>query len=204
MTRDDPQPRADRAARPRATTTTTDATPPSLRNELESVYRSITDGVFIFDGEGRLIRMNDAGRKLLRLASDDESYLAMPALTRIERSNLRDPSGAPMLEREWVITRLLGGEIITPEHAVDVLMSRSDGADALIAFTGAPLRDGAGAITGAVAVGRDVTGRRLRGPSCASRTSSSPRRPRRSHSRQAPWSSGTSAWTSSWAWPTTR
>ena len=167
MTRDDPQPRADRPARLRATKTApktapTDATPPSLLNELESVYRSITDGVFIFDSEGRLIRINDAGRKLLRLASEDESYLTMPALTRIERSNLRDPGGAPMLEREWIITRLLGGEIITPEHAVDVLMSRADGADALIAFTGAPLRDGAGAITGAVAVGRDVTGRRLR------------------------------------------
>lgn len=168
MTRDDPLRRADHPARVRAmpsaaakTAEPEAAAPRTLADELEIVYRSITDSVFIFDCQGRIIRMNAAARKLLRQEPDDESLLALSAHARTTRLNPRDPGGAPLPEREWIITRLLDGEDITPEHAVDVLVTLKDGAEALISFTGAPLRDEVGSIVGAVSVGRDVTGRRL-------------------------------------------
>ena len=44
----------------------------------------------------------------------------------------------------------------------DVLIARADGSDAHAAFTGAPIRDGRGAIVGAVLSGRDVTSQRRR------------------------------------------
>jgi signal transduction histidine kinase len=167
MTRDDlpsfdaPDLRATTAKTRAKTGTKTKAPPQNRTHELEIVYSSITDGVFIYDGAGRIIRMNDAARQLLCLAPDDRAYLTLSPDERIAHSNMRHLDGSPMAEPEWLITRLLNGEIITPQQTVDVQVTRANGSIALISFTGAPLRDDSGAIIGAVSVGRDVTERRL-------------------------------------------
>ncbi|HEX2349916.1 MAG TPA: PAS domain-containing sensor histidine kinase [Ktedonobacterales bacterium] len=155
------------ASHPRATAAKTrtkaKTTPPqNIAHELETIYRSITDGVFIYDGAGRVIRMNQAARQLLHLAPDDSGYLTLSARDRIARAQMCHSDGSPMPESDWIITRLLSGETITPQQSVDVQVTRADGSHALISFTGAPLRDDRDAIVGAVSVGRDVTERRLR------------------------------------------
>jgi signal transduction histidine kinase len=104
--------------------------------------------------------MNASARQLLGLAPNDHDYAQAPEAVRVARSNLRAHDGTPLPESELVLGRLLRGEVISSEAAVDVLLTRPDGSDALVAFTGAPIRDGAGAIIGAVGVGRDVTDRR--------------------------------------------
>ncbi len=133
-------------------------------DELESVFAAITDALFVYDGDGRLVRMNAAARQLLGLDSDDQDYANLASSERVAQSNLRAGDGTPLPVDEWVLGRLLRGEVITPRAAVDVSLERPDGSRALAAFTGAPIRDRAGAIIGAVAVGRDVTEqRRLEG-----------------------------------------
>lgn len=165
MSRENP-PSFDASHHPRATAaksrTKVKAPPQNIAHELETIYSSITDGVFIYDGEGRVIRMNEAARQLLHLAPDDGDYLALSAKERIAHSQLRHIDGSQMPEQEWIITRLLSGETITPQQSVDVQVTRADGSLTLISFTGAPLRDDRDAIVGAVSVGRDVTERRLR------------------------------------------
>lgn len=128
--------------------------------ELESVFAAITDALFVYDSDGRLVRMNDAARELLGLAPDDRDYATLPPAERGARLNLRAGDGSPLPADEWALARLLRGEVITASAAVDVLLERPDGSHAHVAFTGAPIRDGAGAIIGAVSVGRDVTERR--------------------------------------------
>lgn len=129
-------------------------------SELEGVFGSITDAVFVYDADGHLIRLNAAARRLLGLSDDIEpDYAALSERERVKRNNLRRDTGAPLLDEEWVLTRLMRGEVITAENAVDVLLSQPNGVDALISFTGAPIRDGDGTIIGAVSVGRNVTER---------------------------------------------
>jgi signal transduction histidine kinase len=133
-------------------------------DELESVFATITDALFVYDLGGRLIRINDAARQLLGLDPDDHDYANLSPSERAARAGLRTGDGTLLPADEWVLTRLLRGEVITSSAAVDVSLERPDGSHLLAAFTGAPMRDSAGAIIGAVAVGRDVTEqRRLEG-----------------------------------------
>lgn len=132
-------------------------------SELESVFAAITDALFVYDADGQLVRMNAAARSLLGIDPDYQPATGPDAgslAARAHRFHLRTGGGAPLAEDQWVLRRILRGEAIAPESAVDVLLSRLDGSDARVAFTGAPIRDGAGAIVGAVTVGRDVTERR--------------------------------------------
>lgn len=126
-------------------------------SELENVFSSITDALLVCDAQGRLMRMNTAARELLGLDSDHEAVMP-PELAR--RMNLRSSDGDPITGDDWALGQLLRGEAIPSDGAVDVLLSRPDGLDARIGFTGSPIRDGAGTIIGAVLVGRDVTERR--------------------------------------------
>jgi len=126
-------------------------------SELENVFSSITDALLVCDAQGRLTRMNAVARDLLGLDSDHEDVMP-PELAR--RVRLRSSAGVPITNDEWALGHILGGESIPSDGAVDMVISRPDGMDAQIAFAGAPIRDGAGTIIGAVLVGRDVTERR--------------------------------------------
>jgi len=128
--------------------------------DLESVFAAITDALFVYDGKGRLVRMNAAARQLVGLDPADQGDANLAPSERVAQSNLCAGDGPPLPVDEWALGRLLRGEVITPRTAVDVSLERPDGSRALAAFTGAPIRDSAGAIIGAVAVGRDVTERR--------------------------------------------
>jgi PAS domain S-box-containing protein len=132
-------------------------------SELEGVFSSITDALFVYDAEGRLIRMNAAAHEMIGLGGGDsfdaDSY-AVLLPERARHFNLRKADGTPMAEDDWVLRRILRGESIPSNAAVDMLLTRPTGGDTLVSFTGAPIRDKAGAIIGAVSVGRDVTERR--------------------------------------------
>ncbi len=132
---------------------------PDQEDPLERMFASFADALFVFDSAGLVTRMNDAACRLLGLESGDDAFAALPMCGRIERLNPRASDGAPLPEGERVLDRLLRGEVITNDCMADVLITRADGSDALAAFTGAPIRDGQGAIVGAIVTGRDMTER---------------------------------------------
>ncbi len=126
-------------------------------SELEAALEAMTDGVALYDADGRLLRMNRAANL----------YLASPA------------SGADATEsaqpHDALIQRLLSGcdrqdgqdgqvTCNSPDDGASVRHEEmravgQDGRERDLSLTGATIRDSAGHVTGAVVVARDVTER---------------------------------------------
>ena len=127
--------------------------------ELETAIEAVVDAVFIYDREGKIVRTNSAARTLFGLD-------AMPAYTegspqqRAALISVRDEQGRPLPAEESGLYRLLRGEALTGADALDVRLRVADGRELEVSITGAPLRDVTGAITGAIAISRDVTERK--------------------------------------------
>lgn len=127
--------------------------------QLDATFEAMTDGVIIFDGAGRLVRMNRAAADLLGITTP-RAYSLPTGSGRISRSGVRDEVGRPLARDGWPISRVLRGEVLTGADAVDVRVPAVDGGEMQLSVTGAPFRDRAGQIDGAICVFRDVTERR--------------------------------------------
>ena len=128
-------------------------------HELEVIFDVIADGILVYDREARLLRSNSAARASNpRLPEAD--YYERPFSERIARAQPRDAAGHPLRPEDVPVSRILRGEVFTGADAVDSLLLLPDGRERLFNVTGAPIRDGAGRIAGAVIVNRDVTERR--------------------------------------------
>jgi PAS domain S-box-containing protein len=128
-------------------------------SQLEAFFDSMTDGLLVFDGHGQLVQMNMAARSLLGL-EEVRSYSLDQASSESSRFFVRDEQGQPLLQPQWPISRILRGETLTGANAVDVFLRSLDEHERQVSISGAPVRDQAGAIAGAIAVMHDVTERR--------------------------------------------
>jgi PAS domain S-box-containing protein len=127
--------------------------------QLEATIEVMVDPVVISDQEGHLLHANAAFRALLGTGLDPD-YERRPLAERMRLIAIRTPEGDPLPADEWPLARVLRGETISDERAHDFMVSALDGRDVLLSPTGAPVRDPSGAITGGVAIYRDVTERR--------------------------------------------
>lgn len=127
--------------------------------QVDAIFEAMTDAVFVMDREGRVLRMNAAAHKLLGLAEPDE-YYARPIQERSLATATLDAEGHPLPADVWPTQRILSGEVLTGDKAVDITVRRSDGELVMLAITGAPIRDESGAIVASVSICRDVTERR--------------------------------------------
>lgn len=130
----------------------------AARAQLEAVFEAITDAIYVYDQEGRLIQSNGAAHSLNPSTTRGE-YLQRPFAERIQAFQPRDADGRPVPPSEIPVRRVLRGESLTGANAVDNLMRRSSG-DVVLNVSGAPVRDETGRIRGGVIVTRDVTERR--------------------------------------------
>jgi PAS domain S-box-containing protein len=125
--------------------------------QLEAVLDAITDGVFVYDAEGHLIRANRAAHAFNPLTSRPD-YLARPFNERITAGfEILDEQGRPVPPEEVDVHRVLHGEELTGAHAVDSTIRYPDGHELQVNSTGAPVRDATGAVVGGVIAIRDVT-----------------------------------------------
>jgi signal transduction histidine kinase/DNA-binding response OmpR family regulator len=127
--------------------------------ELELTFEAITDAAFIYDREGRIVRMNPAAYALYGLEPTSH-FAKLPPEQRAALISARDDQGRPIPAQESGLARLLRGESLTGANALDVRLRVADGSEHEISVTGGPLRDESGAVIGAVAISRDVTERR--------------------------------------------
>jgi signal transduction histidine kinase/GAF domain-containing protein len=127
--------------------------------EMEAVFEAIADGVFVFDRQGELLRRNSAGRDLLDM-NESRTLSARPPSDRSGLPKVLDEHDHPLAPAEWPLFRVLRGEVLKGEQAVDLKVHTGAGMEREISVSGAPIHDEGGTITGAVCVVRDVTERR--------------------------------------------
>ena len=130
-------------------------------SELEAIFESITDGVFVYGIDQKIIRMNPAFRELIGLHTQNED--AFDALSSEERRThlaMRDENGLPLPLHNWPQTRILRGEVLKDASAAEVLFSSFDDHAKAISVSGAPIRNQDGQIIAALCICRDVTERR--------------------------------------------
>ncbi len=128
-------------------------------NELETMFETMTDGVCIYDRTGTILRMNTALRKLLGI--DVHSADASGSQHEYEALMFPgDENGQLLLREQWPISRILNGEVLKGESAMDIMLCLSDGREVMLNVSGAPIYDSEERIGGAVTVLRNVTERR--------------------------------------------
>jgi PAS domain S-box-containing protein len=128
-------------------------------NQLETVFEAMTDGVNVYDRQGLVLQMNHAYREFIAL----DAYPEHIALTPKERGNqlqLCDEQGQPLPDEQRPVTRILRGEVLTGENAIDIRLRALDGRTLQLNISGSPLRDQNGEISGGILIFRDVTERR--------------------------------------------
>jgi len=120
------------------------------RQRWQRVVEGIADEVWIADAQGTTRLVNPGSAAAMEAAefrggSGPEALEAVEILT--PDGHVRPPDQAPLL-------RSLQGEVVRGE---EILRHRRSGRVRYRQFSSAPLRDPAGAITGAVAIVRDIT-----------------------------------------------
>ncbi len=103
--------------------------------------------------------MNAAARALLGHERPPEYSLAK-GWQRPSPYQLRDDQGRPFIPEQWPSTRIFQGETLRGTGAVDMRLVSPDGREHEVNASGAPVRDQAGQMIGAVAVLHEVTERR--------------------------------------------
>jgi PAS domain S-box-containing protein len=128
-------------------------------SELEAVFEAMTDALFVYDAEGRILRHNTAARQIFALDVQPD-IVSLPFGARAPRYVPLDKNGQPFPVEQLAVSRILRGEVLTSSHASDERLHTLDGRELSVSITGRPLYNPEGAITGAVAIIRDVTERR--------------------------------------------
>ncbi len=127
--------------------------------ELIAIIEAIMDGVYIYSADGRLRLVNSAGKRLLALDRKPD-FATMPMEQRVPLLAPLDDRGRPLLADAWPARRILRGEELRADRAVEVRVRALDGRLVDLSIAGAPLRNAAGQVIGAVTIMRDVTARR--------------------------------------------
>ena len=128
-------------------------------DELSAIFASMVDAVFVYDADGRIVRMNDAAAALTEVGESLAST-ALPLRARGAIIELRDLDGRVLQREEWPVTRALHGEHLIGAAAPDVRARTPDGRDLILNVSGAPLLDAQGQVRGAICVSRDITERK--------------------------------------------
>lgn len=127
-------------------------------SQLEVIFETIVDGVFVYDLGGHILRANSAGRRLLNLDERPE-FCLLPLPERITHYQVCYEHDEHLPMERWPLARMLRGEVLSDLNAVDVSFRMLDGRGVEGSITGAPLRDSDGQIAGAVMVLCDQTER---------------------------------------------
>ncbi|HTI50542.1 MAG TPA: ATP-binding protein, partial [Planctomycetaceae bacterium] len=118
---------------------------------LESILRSLADGVVVADEEGRFLVWNPAAERIIGMGPEDQPTAAWPNLYGLYQPDRKTPFPA----KDLPLARAMRGEEVS-EVAMFIRNDRkSEGA--FLSLNATPLRDAQGNVRGGVAVFRDVT-----------------------------------------------
>ncbi len=127
-------------------------------NQLAAIVEAIGDPLFVFDRDGNILLQNAADRALLELAPGAPGPRTIEK--RVTLIPLSDLQGKPLPITQRPTFRILQGETLQGEQALDMRIRRRDGRTIVASVSGGPIRDTHGTVVGGALVVRDVTERR--------------------------------------------
>lgn len=119
--------------------------------QLEAVFGAMVDGVLVLDETGLVVEANEAALAILGLPVDAESRELADYLAPLMPSG--DEGRAARIGSE-LLAGVLAGRVLPDEQ---LRLVAPGGDESAVSLRGAPVRDSAGKIVGAVVVLRDVT-----------------------------------------------
>jgi PAS domain-containing protein len=123
-----------------------------LNAEQLAIFDLVQEGVIVADTTGRLIKINDAARRIAGMPLD----FAEQVEARVTQFQLRHDSGEPLADAEIPLVRALAGE--TVPWAEFIAVRPVDGTDVRLRVSAEPMRGADGSIIGGVVVFRRVRG----------------------------------------------
>lgn len=129
--------------------------------ELEAIFQSLIDGIYVVDKAGAIIRSNPAFQEMIDCtALHQERFFSLSRDERHALLDVRDEQGQPLTYAEWPETRILCGEVLKGSSVVDLHLRSLEGHELQFNVSGAPLYDREGELIAALCICRDVTERR--------------------------------------------
>ncbi len=128
-------------------------------SELEAVFESITDGVFVFDQKSNVTRMNTAFREMLGIHTRSDYFSHSPD-ERKTLFSMSNEQGQTLMFEQWPQSRILRGESLKGSTAMDILVHTVDNREILMSVSGAPVYMSGNKLIGGVAICRDITEQR--------------------------------------------
>jgi signal transduction histidine kinase len=128
-------------------------------SQIEGIFDAMTDGLAFYGADGSAIRMNAAARRLLGYEA-----VEAPVGASFRGANAYPPVAekgrGPKLPIARPLARVLQGETLTGDRAVDVHGRLPDRSEVVLAVSGAPVFDNGGKVVGAVLSMRDMSEQR--------------------------------------------
>ena len=103
--------------------------------ELDAIFETMTDGVFVYDAQGHITHVNAAGREIL---GPDALAYDHPMQERAARQQPLDEKGQPLPFERLPSVRILRGEVLTGAQAVDVYVATPKGTHRRLVPAGHP------------------------------------------------------------------
>jgi signal transduction histidine kinase/PAS domain-containing protein len=129
--------------------------------EMEALFQSLADGLYVVDKSGAIIRTNTAFQEIIDYGGADKArFLDLSREERHSLLNVRGERGQSLAYEDWPETRILAGEILKGSSVVDLHIRNMAGRELHLNVSGAPLYNREGELIAALCICRDVTERR--------------------------------------------
>lgn len=129
--------------------------------ELEAIFQSLADGIYVVDKQGTIIRSNPAFMEIIGYTeANREEFFRLSHDQRHTLLDVRDEHGHPLSCEAWPETRILKGEVLKGPAVVDLHLRNLEGHELQLNVSGAPLYNREGELIAALCICRDVTERR--------------------------------------------
>ena len=123
------------------------------RAQLEATFQSMSDGVVVFDMEGRVVFVNEAEARICGYPSAEDMKRDLPYFAQV--FELAHPDGQPLPVEQWPVSRVMRGETLLEWELRG--WRKDTGQEWFFAYSGSPVRDEQGKQILALTITRDIT-----------------------------------------------
>lgn len=125
------------------------------KNELNTIFQNMSDGLFVVDKDGKIIKRNKAFKEVSRKLFNDKNVLNHVNEAIDYGWKHYDESGRELLKEDLPIRKVLKGEFVKEQRIMSVKETRKTYVD----FSCTPIFDKNGNFQYGIVLGHDVTGK---------------------------------------------